>query len=76
MAAIAPKNCVVHSLRNIAALFLDDVRGVVERAVYARVTREFLDVLWVLAYHEEYCSACVSGVVLGGSVRLRSSRVA
>ena len=54
---------VVHGVGQAAVHALDDVGVGVEGDVYAGVAEEFLDVLWVLACHEEYCSAGVPKVM-------------
>jgi hypothetical protein len=48
---------VVHGLGQAAIHTLDDVGVGVEGDENAGVTEEFLNILWVLARHEEYCSA-------------------
>src|SRR5215211_4595425 len=54
---------IVHCVGQAAVHTLDDVGVGVEGDVYAGVAQEFLDVLWVLACHEEYCSAGVPKIM-------------
>src|SRR5215211_123384 len=50
----------VHGLGQAAVHTLDDVGVGVEGDENAGVAEEFLNILWVLARHEEYCSAGVA----------------
>src|ERR671921_909423 len=54
---------IVHCVGQAAVHTLDDVRVGIEGDVYAGVAQESLDVLWVLACHEEYCSAGVPKIM-------------
>ena len=65
MAEIASETCVhsASSMASAAVHTLDDVGVGIEGDLYAGVAEEFLDVLWVLACHEEYCSAGAAEIV-------------
>ena len=54
---------VVHGLGQAAVHTLDDVGVGVEGDENAGVAEEFLNIVWVLVCHEEYCSAGVAEFV-------------
>jgi hypothetical protein len=67
-----PSQRIVHGVRKSTIYPLDDVGVGVEGYGYAGVAQKLLDVLRMLAYHEEYCSAGVAQIVErdGGKLRL------
>ena len=54
---------LVHRVSQPDVHALDNVAIGVEGDVYASVAQQLLDIFWMLACHEEYCSAGVAEVV-------------
>jgi hypothetical protein len=54
---------IVHGVGQAAVYPLDDAGVGVEADVYAGVLEKLLDVFWVLARHEAYCSAGVAEII-------------